>query len=463
MKAIETIFERMRADGDAPAIYWRGSKSSYAQLDDLVGAWKRRFREFGISAGTVCGFVGDYSPQTIALIFALLEQRAILVPFTEAGVHDVAEFCAIAGVQQLIRFDADDGWTRDGFIAAPQNELVQGFRQSARPGLIVFTSGSTGKPKGILHDCERVMSKFVTQRPGWRTVLFLMMDHFGGFNTLLSTFAYGGMGVCLEQRTPESVCRAIAASQATLLPTTPTFLNLLAASRCYQDFDISSVRLITYGTEVMHDATLQTVRQMFPHAELKQTYGLSELGVLRSRSENGNSLWVKVGGEGFEVKIVDSILWVRSEANMVGYLNAPSPFDGEGWMCTGDRVERRGEFIRIIGRESEIINVGGQKVFPAEVESVLLQAGNVADATVFGARHPLMGEVVHARISLLEPEDPVAMGERLRKFCLEHMARHKMPVKFMVVAEADQHSARFKKLRGNAAREETPSPEEVWR
>lgn len=132
---------------------------------------------------------------------------------------------------------------------------------------------------------------------------------------------------------------------------------------------------------------------------------------------------------------------------MIGYLNAPSPFDSDGWMCTGDRVEVRGEYIRILGRECEVINVGGQKVFPVEVETVLLQADNVCDVTVYGARHPLMGQVVHARVSLHQPEDATALSERLRRFCLERMARYKLPVKFVVVSEEEQRSARFKKVR----------------
>jgi long-chain acyl-CoA synthetase len=275
----------------------------------------------------------------------------------------------------------------------------------------------------------------------------LMIDHFGGFNTFLSTFAYHGVAVCLPQRTTEVVCRVIEQSKATLLPTTPTFLNLLIASATYKSFDLSSIRLITYGTEVMPEATLSKVRSIFPNAQIKQTYGLSELGVLRSKSEDDTSVWVKVGGAGFEIKIIDGVLWVRSEANMVGYLNAPSPFDADGWMCTGDEVEVRGEYIRFLGRKSEVINVGGQKVFPIEVETVLLQDSNVREATVYGVKHPLMGQVAHARISLYQAEAPESLTERLRRLCLTKLAKYKVPVRFVIVDEEAHHGARFKKLR----------------
>jgi acyl-CoA synthetase (AMP-forming)/AMP-acid ligase II len=291
------------------------------------------------------------------------------------------------------------------------------------------------------------MRKFITQRPGWRTLLFLMMDHFGGFNTFLSTFAYGGVGICAPERTPEAICNIIQESKAALLPTTPTFLNLLIASGCYRSVDLSSVKMITYGTEVMPEATLAKIRTIFPGASVKQTYGLSELGVLRSKSESDNSLWVKVGGDGFEVKVVDNTLWVRSESNMVGYLNAPSPFDADGWMCTGDQVEAKGAYLRFLGRKSEMINVGGQKVFPVEVETLLLQDANVREATVYGVKHELMGQVVHARISLCQPENADFLTERLRRFCLERVAKYKVPLRFHIVSEEDQRSERFKKIR----------------
>ena len=78
---------------------------------------------------------------------------------------------------------------------------------------------------------------------------------------------------------------------------------------------------------------------------------------------------------------------------MTGYLNAPSPFDAEGWFDTQDLVETKGEFIRFLGRRSEVVNVGGQKVYPAEVENVLLQMPNVGDATVAGETTPSWGRL----------------------------------------------------------------------
>jgi acyl-coenzyme A synthetase/AMP-(fatty) acid ligase len=445
--SVNAVFERMKGLGGREALFSAGTALTYQALFARVADWSARLDRDGVAAGTTCAVHGEFSPESAALILALIERNAILIPFTRAIEKEIGGLREIAGAQCMYRLEPDGRSSFERFQGVAQNELVEKFRATGHPGLIVFSSGSTGRPKGILQDVECVARKFVKERPGWRTVLFLMMDHFGGFNTFLSTFAYGGAGVCVPERSPEAVCRAIQQSKATLLPTTPTFLNLLLASGTARQFDLSSIQLITYGTEVMPTSTLEKLRKAFPNAQIKQTYGLSELGVLRSKSEGDESVWVKLGGDGFEVKVVDNILWIRSEANMVGYLNAPQPFDAEGWMCTGDEVEVRGDYVRIIGRKSEMINVGGQKVFPAEVESVLLSAGNVKEATVFGARHPLMGQVVQARVSLAEPEATDAMNARLRKHCLQHLAKYKVPTKIIVVSDEEQRSERFKKVR----------------
>ena len=103
--------------------------------------------------------------------------------------------------------------------------------------------------------------------------------------------------------------------------------------------------------------------------------------------------------------------------------------------------------MRFLGRDSEIINVGGKKVFPVEVETVLLEAENVVEASVSGRRHLLLGQVVQAHVSLAHPEDPATLRGRLREFCLERLAKYKVPMHFVVIDKEDQHSGRFKKNR----------------
>jgi acyl-CoA synthetase (AMP-forming)/AMP-acid ligase II len=115
-------------------------------------------------------------------------------------------------------------------------------------------------------------------------------------------------------------------------------------------------------------------------------------------------------------------------------------------MNTGDMVEVDGEYIRILGRQSEIINVGGQKVYPAEVESVLLQMDNVKDAVVVGEKHPITGQIVTARVNLFAPEEPRAFKRRMHAFCRERLAAYKIPAKIEISGQ-EQYNARYKRLR----------------
>jgi len=131
---------------------------------------------------------------------------------------------------------------------------------------------------------------------------------------------------------------------------------------------------------------------------------------------------------------------------MLGYLNAPSPFTEDGWFRTGDAVAIDGEFVRILGRTSEIINVGGQKVYPAEVESVLQQIPGVTDVVVTGEPNALTGQLVCAAVKLATEETIASFSLRMRKLAREHLPSYMVPQK-VVSLDRQAHGARWKKLR----------------
>jgi long-chain acyl-CoA synthetase len=206
------------------------------------------------------------------------------------------------------------------------------------------------------------------------------------------------------------------------------------------------LRTVTYGTEPMPQNTLRRVHAALPHVRLQQTYGLSELGILRSESRGPDSLWVRVGGEGYEWRVVDGLLEIKARAALLGYLNAPSPMTADGWFRTGDAVEVDGEWLRILGRRSEIINVGGEKVYPAEVEGVLLEMPGVVEAVVHGEANAITGNLVAARIRLDAPEPLGEFRGRLIAFCKDRLARYKIPQKVRLV-DGPLHNERFKAVR----------------
>ena len=440
------LAERMAAGAAQPCLIWNDFPTTYGEILERVTFWRDFLDEHQVAPGEMVTLDGDYSPATVSLLLALIDRGAIVVPLTRAAEAHRDEFLEVAQVEAILRVDEQDRWsfTRTGRTA--DNPLIVALRQTGAPGLVLFSSGSTGKSKAALHNFTHLLDKFKTPRQQMRTITFLLLDHIGGINTLLYTLSNNGVVISIQDRDPEIVSRAIAAHKAEMLPTSPTFLNLLLMSHAYERYDLSSLKLITYGTEVMPESTLARMHELFPAIKLQQTYGLSELGILRSKSKDSGSLWVKVGGEGYETKVVDGILWIKAHSAMLGYLNAPSPFDAEGWFNTNDMAEVDGEYIRILGRKSEIINVGGQKVYPAEVESVLLQMENIADAVVLGEPHPLTGNIVVARVNLVQPEPAAAFRQRLRTFCRERLASFKVPVKVEIV-DTEQFNARYKRVR----------------
>jgi acyl-CoA synthetase (AMP-forming)/AMP-acid ligase II len=440
------LFERLAGYADRPALAWRDRSYTYGVLLQRVRNYSALLDAHEVKAGRVVTLDGDFSPSCCAMLLALIQRRCILVPLAASAQPHRSEWLAIADAQWEVYPRDDDPPLISKREATVSNSLTRQLIADGKPGLILFSSGSTGKSKAALHDFEGLLEKFKKIRPAQRTVTFLLLDHIGGLNTLLHVFANGGMVVALENRDPDAVCAAIEKQHVQVLPTSPTFLNLLLVSEAYRRYDLTSLEVITYGTEPMPKTTLQRLADVLPAARLQQTYGLTELGILRSKSRDSNSLWVKLGGEGFETKVQNGTLWIRAHSAMRGYLNAPSPFDDDGWLNTEDEVEVDGEYLRILGRRSEIINVGGQKVYPAEVESVLMEMDGIADATVTGEQNPLTGQIVVARLVLAAPTAVSDLKKQVRTFCRGKLAPFKIPVK-VSVAESAGHNERYKKIR----------------
>ena len=352
----------------------------------------------------------------------------------------------IAQVEFAFNVNENDEVITEMLPVTAIHEFYTSLRQRQHPGLVLFTSGTSGEPKGAVHDFLALLEKFKTKRKPLRTLNFLLFDHWGGLNTMFYILSNGGTVITSKDRSPDAICSLIEKYQIELLPASPTFLNLLLISEAYKRYDLSSLKIISYGTEPMLESTLIRMNKLFPSVKLQQTYGLIEIGVLRSKSQSDNSLWVKVGGEGFQTRIVDGILQIKAKSAMLGYLNAPSPFTDDGWFNTGDAVELNGEYIKILGRKSEIINVGGEKVYPAEVESVIQKMENVSEVTVYGEKNPIVGNIVCANVSLLRYEDRKKFIHQLKKLCRERLKKYKVPVKIFIVNKK-QHSDRYKKIR----------------
>lgn len=444
---MEFFINRFKEYSKLPSIIWN---DIYFTYEDLLVKYQTALdflSRTGVESGEVISLKGDFTPNTIALMFALIHNKNIIVPFSYSMKESECIKYDIAEIQRVIEVNvANDTYVIKNKEGSGSHSLYDIIRERKSPGLVLFTSGTSGRPKGAVHDYSKLLEKFITPRKSLRTVNFLLFDHWGGLNTMFHTLSNGGIVLVLKERRPDFICSFIEKYKIELLPASPTFLNLLLISEEYKKYDLSSLKIITYGTEPMPQFTLEKIKKVFPDVKLQQTYGLIELGVLRSKSKSDDSLWVKIGGEGFETRIVEGLLEIKAESAMLGYLNAPSPFTEDGWFMTGDQVEVDGEYIKILGRKSEIINVGGEKVYPSEVESVIQEIDNVAEVTVFPEKNPIIGNIVCARVRLVNEEDKKIFITRLKVYCRQKLQSFKVPVK-VYIDENIQYNDRFKKKR----------------
>ncbi|MBU0551776.1 fatty acid--CoA ligase family protein [Myxococcota bacterium] len=413
---------------EGEAIWRHEGGVSYAELRQGVTALRARLRAkaWGLDDARVFGFGGDYSLEGVVRLLALLLEGRVAVPLAQAQPE------ALAAAQAAARLDAF--WPQGAPLDAPPQRLDPGPRHpllaqlGARAGLIILTSGSSGAPKVILHDAAALFDGLRHPRRPYRVLAFLLPDHMGGLNTLMGALTSGGAVVIPRDRAPESVCAAVSASGATLLPVTPSFLNLLLLSEAHTRHDLSSLRVISYGTEVMPPRTLAATRAAFPQARIIQLYGSSELGILRGKP--GDEAGASLRFEGAQARVIEGRLYLKPPRAMLGYLSGePSGFDAEGFFDTGDQVEVHGEGLRILGRISELINVGGLKVTPAEVEDALLGVAGVIDCVVAAAPHPMLGQVVVARVQLSTDEDALTFKRRMRRALAASLEPYKLPVR----------------------------------
>ena len=428
------------------AIVSESIKYSYSDLDLEVAAVLTKIKEENISSGETVFLLSDYSFKAIAWLLALYENKNIVVPITSLVEKEISERINVVTVDVVVNLRLDTISRVDE--NKERHDIIKKLNIENKSGLIIFSSGSTGKAKAMVHDMDNLVSVYMNKRIRRMTfMVFLMFDHIGGINTLFNCLATGATVVIPSKREPEEVIRLIDKYKVQILPTSPTFLNLMLMSGTLDKYDTSSLRMITYGTEVMQDSLLKRLKESFTRVKFLQTFGTSETGIMKSSSKSSTSTFIKLDDPDQEYKIVKGELWLRSKTQVLGYMNhSMESFTEDGWFMTGDLVEQDGEYIKIKGRLKEVINVGGEKVLPAEVESVLLSHPYIKDCTVHGEINPITGQSVIANVVVNEGLDKKLIKKELKSFCKYNMEAYKVPTKFKFV-EANEYTDRFKKVR----------------
>ncbi|MBV9512308.1 MAG: long-chain fatty acid--CoA ligase [Caulobacteraceae bacterium] len=318
------------------------------------------------------------------------------------------------------------------------------LRQSTEWAL--FTSGTTGAPKMVVHTLAGLTGAIApgasapAEQIVWGT--FYDIRRYGGLQMLLRALIGGHAMQLTGPHEPMSAfLPRLAAAGVTHLSGTPSHWR---SALMHSGFEALSPRYVRLSGEIADQPILDRLAARFPAAAVGHAYASTEAGV---------GFEVNDGLEGFpaafldrpgpvEMRVVDGTLRIRSPRAASGYLGEAAPVlaDDDGFVDTGDLVERRGERLYFMGRASGVINVGGLKVHPAEVEAAVNRCEGVRMSLVAGRKSPIMGSIVAAKIVLVDPEQGLgerglAMREAILARCRAALAPHKVPASITFVED----------------------------
>ena len=421
---------RWESFANQPALAGHGGDISYAELVNLWDKAADDLEKLNLKLPAVVGLVGGYSAASVVWLMVLESAGHLIVPLLEADEEN-SEKIALAGVQYLISAKNRTWDIKYRSAEVSNHPYISELITKKQSGIVLFSSGTSGPAKLMVQNFSNLLSVFKDRRSHRLSILVVLgFDHIGGINTLLGILSSGGLMVIPEDKSPARIIEAIERYKVTVLPASPSFLNLLALSGLVTAEKIKSLHLITYGTEPMPEALLERIRITFSGIRLKQTFGTTETGILQTESIGSDSNFLRFTDPGLQWKVIDNELWLKSSTQIKGYINSQNQnFTEDGWFRTGDRIEIGPEgSLRILGRMGDMINVGGNKLMPIDVESVILQAPGVIDCRVFGEPNALLGQVVSAEVVPAPDQSPEPLRAGIRQFCRTRLPAYKVPV-----------------------------------
>ena len=324
-------------------------------------------------------------------------------------------------------------------IARPE-ELV-GANYNVRPSdydstrWIMTTSGTTGTPKLVEHTLASLTrtTRCDTQK-GRGQVWGLLYDHarFAGLQVLLQSLLSGAcIAVPDREANIEKQLAFLVEARCTHLSATPTMWRKILMTMTGPALDLQQ---ITLGGEIVDDMILAALARAYPRARISHIFASTEAGVGLSVSDGLAGFpadYLTNPPADIGLKIEQGRLWVRNTEVGEVYLGGRGALSSDGWVDTGDLVERREDRVYFKGRETGVINVGGNKVHPEEVENAILAHPHVNMARVYSKANPIMGALVIADI-VPGPAAPETLKQDLTDFLRARLAKHMIPASFRV-------------------------------
>ena len=416
---------------------------SYTQLIEQINMYRNILSEKYPEAKTIILY-GDYDLRSISILWASLMDNRIVMPITSTSIQSLE-------LINLIDADLEIYSKEMKYCYHPNNKkkvIIREMLELNKSGLILLSSGTTGVPKAVLHDSDKLLKKYIYSKKRYTTIGLMLFDHIAGIDTLFYVLSSGGSLIIPQEKSIDNILTTMSQLLVEVLPASPSLIQFLLMDDRFNSNYLPSLKVITIGSERINDNLNSRLKERFGgKVELIQKYGITEIGTPATITRDNDPRYIKFKSGLIDYKIDDNVLYIKSPSSMVGYLSPDQSIPFDGWFNTQDQVEIDGEWIKILGRVSDIINVGGQKVYPAEVETVLQSMDNVINVAVYGKSNLIMGSVVAAKVCLDSNETALEFKKRMREFCKDKLQTYKIPSIVEIVDEV-KISDRYKKVRG---------------
>jgi fatty-acyl-CoA synthase len=447
MELSEWIDRHAGLTPERTAIRFPGRDLNYGALRGLIRLLACALAAHGVERGRTVAYLGFNSPEMLALFFACARLGALFMPLnwrlTASEHRQMLEDCppAVLLVQAPFMAQCDSlreslkqidwvafggtplqGWlSYDEFLARGSSPAAPDpLIGPDTPVLICYTSGSTGKPKGVVLTQDALVWNAANSadmhdlKPDDRILTTLPLFHVGGLNNQTTPGLMAGCMVVLHAKfDPDATFDSIERERITLTVLVPAQLDMLIAHPRWESADLSSLRMITTGSTIVPERLIQQVNDR--GIPLIQVYGSTEtcpiavyLKAQDARRKAGSTGKAAVhcalrvvdeSGKDVRQGITGEIL-VRGPNLMSGYWNDPESTAAalvDGWFHTGDMGHQDGEgYLYVDGRKKDLIISGGENIYPAEIENVLIECPDIVEVSVVGRADDRWGEIVVA-------------------------------------------------------------------